>query len=133
MSVQKGSGLTCFKEIKMDPRKLLEKEQMRENVPSFSIGDTLKVQTKIVEGDKVRTQTFTGILVARKGSGLSERITLRKVVFGEGVEKVIPIHSPSVQKISVERQGRARRAKLYYLRQKVGKKARVKEKQRAGT
>ncbi len=116
----------------MDLRRLLEKEQMKEKVPSVSIGDTLKVQTKIVEGDKARTQVFTGILVGRKGSGLSERITLRKVVFGEGVEKVIPIHSPSIQKISVERRGKARRAKLYYLREKVGKKARVKEKQRPG-
>jgi large subunit ribosomal protein L19 len=116
----------------MDLRRLLEKEQMKEKVPSVSIGDTLKVQTKIVEGDKARTQVFTGILVGRKGSGLSERITLRKVVFGEGVEKVIPIHSPSIQKISVERRGKARRAKLYYLREKVGKKARIKEKQRPG-
>jgi len=116
----------------MDLRRLLEKEQMKEKVPSFSIGDTLKVQTKIVEGDKVRTQTFTGVLIGRKGTGLSERITLRKVVFGEGVEKVIPIHSPSVQKIAVERRGKARRAKLYYLREKVGRKARIKEKQRPG-
>ena len=116
----------------MDLRRLLEKEQMKEKVPSFSIGDTLKVQTKIVEGDKVRTQTFTGVLIGRKGTGLSERITLRKVVFGEGVEKVIPIHSPSVQKIAVERRGKARRAKLYYLREKIGRKARIKEKQRPG-
>ncbi len=115
----------------MDLRSLLEKEQMKEKTPSVSIGDTVKVQTKVVEGDRVRTQTFTGILIGRKGSGLSERITLRKVVFGEGVEKVVPIHSPSVQKITVERHGRARRAKLYYLRGKVGKQARVKEKQRA--
>ncbi len=114
----------------MDQRRLLEKEQMKDKIPSFSIGDTLKVQTKVVEGERVRTQTFTGVLIGRKGSGLSERITLRKVVLGEGVEKVIPIHSPAVQKIAVERHGRARRAKLYYLREKVGKKARVKEKRR---
>jgi len=112
----------------MDPRRLIEKEQMKAKTPSFQIGDTVKVQTRIVEGDRVRTQTFTGILIARKGAGLSERITLRKVVLGEGVEKVIPIHSPSVQKISVEKHGKARRAKLYYLREKVGRKARIQEK-----
>jgi large subunit ribosomal protein L19 len=114
----------------MDQRSLLEKEQVKEKIPSFSVGDTLKVQTKVTEGDRTRTQTFTGILIARKGSGLSERITLRKVTFGEGVEKVIPLHSPSVEKIAVQRHGKSRRAKLYYLREKVGRKARVKEKRR---
>ena len=114
----------------MDQRKLLEKEQMKEDIPSFSIGDTLKVQTKIKEGDRERSQTFTGVVIAQKGGGLSEKITLRKVVSGEGVEKVIPIHSPSVQKITVQRHGRVRRAKLYYLREKVGRKARVKERRR---
>ncbi len=117
----------------MQTRDRLEKEQMKDKIPSFSIGDTLKVQTKVVEGERERTQTFTGVLIARKGSGLSERITLRKVAFGEGVEKVIPIHSPSVQTITVQKQGRARRAKLYYLREKVGKKARVKERRRPTT
>lgn len=115
----------------MDLRKQLEKEQMKENIPSFSIGDTLKLQTKVVEGDHVRTQSFTGVVIARKGSGLAERITLRKVSYGEGVERVFPLHSPMVEKIAVQRHGRARRAKLYYLREKVGKKARVKEKRRA--
>lgn len=114
----------------MHQRRLLEKEQMKEKIPSFSVGDTLKVQTKVVEGERTRTQSFTGVLIARKGSGLSERITLRKVVTGEGVEKVFPIHSPSVDKITVQRYGRARRAKLYYLREKVGRKARVKERRR---
>jgi large subunit ribosomal protein L19 len=78
----------------------------------------------------VRSQSFTGVLIARKGSGLSERITLRKVVLGQGVEKVIPLHSPAVQRISVQRHGRTRRAKLYDLREKVGRKARVREKRR---
>jgi large subunit ribosomal protein L19 len=109
---------------------LIEKQQLKDKIPAFSIGDTLKVQTKVVEGDRERTQTFTGVLIARKGSGLSERITLRKVVLGEGVEKVIPLHSPAVRKITVQKHGRARRAKLYYLREKVGRKARVKEKRR---
>ena len=114
----------------MHQRRLLEQEQMKEKIPSFAIGDTLKVQTKITEGERVRTQSFIGVLIARKGAGLSERITLRKVVMGEGVEKVIPIHSPLVQSITVQKQGRARRAKLYYLREKVGRKARVKERRR---
>jgi large subunit ribosomal protein L19 len=117
----------------MEERRLIEKEQMKEKFPSFSIGDTLKVQTKVVEGDRTRTQTFTGVLIARNGSGLSERITLRRIVLGEGVEKVIPIHSPAVKKISVHQEGRTRRAKLYYLRGKVGRKARVKEKRRPGS
>ena len=117
----------------MQTRDRLEKEQMKDEIPSFAIGDTLKVQTKVVEGERERTQTFTGVLIARKGAGLSERITLRKVAFGEGVEKVIPTHSPSVQKITVQKQGRARRAKLYYLREKVGKKARVRERRRPTT
>jgi len=117
----------------MHQRRLLEKEQLKDKIPSFSVGDTLKVQTKIVEGDRERTQTFTGVLIARKGAGLSERITLRKVVLGQGVEKVIPIHSPAVGRITVEKHGRARRAKLYYLRGKVGRKARVKEKRRPAT
>ncbi len=114
----------------MNQRSLLEKEQMKEEIPSFAIGDTLKVQTKITEGDRTRTQTFTGVVIARKGSGLSERITLRKITFGEGVEKVVPLHSPALEKISVQRRGKARRAKLYYLREKVGRKARVKERRR---
>ena len=114
----------------MQTRNLLEKEQLKEEIPSLSIGDTVKVQTKVVEGDRERTQTFVGVLIARKGTGLSERITLRKVVFGEGVEKIFPIHSPAVKKITVQKHGRTRRAKLYYLREKVGRKARVKEKRR---
>lgn len=117
----------------MDLCKQLEKEQMKEKIPSFSIGDTLKLQTKVAEGDKVRTQSFTGVVIARKGCGLSERITLRKVSFGEGVERVFPLHSPMVEKIAVQRHGRTRRAKLYYLREKVGKKARVKEKRRVAS
>lgn len=117
----------------MDLCKQLEKEQMKEKIPSFSIGDTLKLQIKVAEGDKVRTQSFTGVVIARKGSGLSERITLRKVSFGEGLERVFPLHSPMLEKIAVQRHGRTRRAKLYYLREKVGKKARVKEKRRVAS
>ncbi len=106
----------------------LDKENRTGNeFPEFNIGDTLKVHIKIKEGDKERVQAYTGTLIARDGTGSTETITVRRVAFGEGVERVIPIHSPIVQKIEVERRGRVRRAKLYYLRDRVGKRTRVKE------
>ena len=105
----------------------IEKEQCKAEVPEFSIGDTVTVSTKIVEGSSERIQNFTGVVIARKNSGIRETFTVRRVSFGYGVEKVFPIHSPRVDKITVERKGRVRRAKLYYIRTKIGKKARVKE------
>jgi len=95
--------------------------------PDFSIGDTIKVHIRIKEGDKERIQVYAGTLIARDGTGATETITVRRVAFGEGVERVIPIHSPVVEKIEVARHGQARRAKLYYLRDRVGKRTRVKE------
>ena len=103
-------------------------EQCKAEVTEFSIGDTVQVHTKIVEGDTERIQVFKGIVIARKGSGVQETFTVRKVAFGNGIERVFPIHSPRVAKIEVERRGKVRRSKLYYLRDKVGKAARVKEK-----
>ena len=103
-------------------------EQCKENVPEFNIGDTVKVHTKIVEGNTERIQIFKGIVIARKGSGIQETFTVRRVAFGNGMERVFPIHSPRVAKIEVERKGKVRRSKLYYLRDRVGKAARVKEK-----
>jgi large subunit ribosomal protein L19 len=105
----------------------IEKEQCKAEVPEFAIGDTVTVSTKIVEGTNERIQNFTGVVIARKNSGIRETFTVRRVSFGYGVEKVFPIHSPRVDKITVERKGRVRRAKLYYIRTKIGKKARVKE------
>lgn len=105
----------------------IEKEQCKAEVPEFNIGDTVTVSTKIVEGSNERIQNFTGVVIARKNSGIRETFTVRRVSFGYGVEKVFPIHSPRVDKITVERKGRVRRAKLYYIRTKIGKKARVKE------
>ena len=105
----------------------IEKEQCKAEVPEFNIGDTVTVSTKIVEGTNERIQNFTGVVIARKNSGIRETFTVRRVSFGYGVEKVFPIHSPRVDKITVERKGRVRRAKLYYIRTKIGKKARVKE------
>jgi len=107
---------------KIDKENLTQTEH-----PEFCIGDTLKVHIKIKEGDKERVQVYTGTLIARDGSGSTETITVRRVAFGEGVERVIPINSPVVEKIEIARHGRVRRAKLYYLRDRVGKRTRVKE------
>ena len=105
----------------------LEKKQCKENVTEFNIGDTIKVYTKIVEGSNERIQAFTGVVIAKNGSGIRETFTLRRVAAGYGVERVFPLHSPRIDKIQVERKGRVRRAKLYYLRDKVGNAAKVKE------
>ena len=96
--------------------------------PEFAIGDTVKVHSKIVEGSTERIQVFKGIVIARKGSGIQETFTVRRVAFGNGMERVFPLSSPRIAKIEVERKGKVRRAKLYYLRDRVGKAARVKEK-----
>ncbi len=105
----------------------IEKAQCKESVPEFNIGDTVKVSTKIVEGNNERIQNFTGVVIARKNSGIRETFTVRRFQNGYGVERIFPIHSPRVISITVERRGRVRRAKLYYLRNKIGKAARVKE------
>ncbi|MEK6714756.1 MAG: 50S ribosomal protein L19 [Candidatus Omnitrophota bacterium] len=96
---------------------------MRTDLPKINIGDHIKVYVKIPEGDKIRLHPFEGTVIARKGSGLSSAITVRKVSFGEGVEKVFMVHSPSIQSVEVVRSSKVKRAKLYYLREKVGKKA----------
>lgn len=106
-----------------------EKEFLKEesNIPQFAVGDMVKVHHLIVEGGKQRTQVFQGIVIAKKGSGLSEMFTVRKVSFGIGVEKTFPIHSPRVQEVSIVRHSKIRRAKLYYMRELSGKSARLKE------
>ena len=106
----------------------IEKEQCKPEVADFNIGDTVTVSTKIVEGNNERIQKFTGIVIARKNSGIRETFTVRRVSFGIGVEKIFPLHSPRIDKIVVDRKGHVRRAKLYYLRDKIGKGAKVKEK-----
>lgn len=105
----------------------LEKEQMKKEVPEFNVGDTLKVHTRIVEGNKERIQAFTGIVIARKGGGVSETFSLYRVAYGRSMERVFPLHSPRISQIEIMRRGKVRRAKLHYLRGKSGKKARVKE------
>ncbi len=104
-------------------------EQLRKDNPQFNVGDTVRVHTKIVEGDKERIQIFTGIVIGKRGRGLEETFTVRRISYGEGVERIFPLNSPRVDKIEVEREGRVRRAKLTYLRKRVGKGATyVKEK-----
>ena len=103
-------------------------EQLKTEVPQFGIGDGVKVYIRISEGEKTRTQLFEGTVIARHGGGISETFTVRRVSYGVGVEKTFPIHSPNVEKIEIFRRAKVRRAKLYYLRDRVGKAAKVKEK-----
>lgn len=109
---------------------LIESEYLKEDLPSFTPGDSVKVHVKIVEGGRERIQIFEGTVIARKNTGTRETITVRKMSQGIGVERTFPIHSPRIDKIEVVRFGRARRAKLYYLRKRLGKAARVKERRR---
>lgn len=102
---------------------VIQNEQMKSDVPSFKVGDSVRVHTKVIEGDKERIQIFTGIVIGRKGSGIDESFTVRRISYGEGVERIFPIHSPRIAKIEIEKAGTARRAKLNYLRDRKGKQA----------
>lgn len=106
----------------------IEKESMRTDIPKFEIGDTVKVWVKVVEGNKERLQNFEGVVIARKNGGIRETFTVRKISYGIGVERIFPVHSPKIDHIDVIRKGNVRRAKLYYLRERSGKSAKVKEK-----
>ncbi|NMP36841.1 MAG: 50S ribosomal protein L19 [Clostridiales bacterium] len=112
----------------MDALKIITDGQMKEDKPVITIGDTVKVHVKIREGERERIQVFEGTVIARRGSGVSETFTVRRVSYGVGVERVFPVHSPNVAKVETVRAGKVRRAKLYYLRDRVGKSAKVKEK-----
>lgn len=107
---------------------LLEQQQLRSDIPKFKAGDTLRVHFKVIEGSRERIQVFQGFCIKRQGSGVRETFTVRKQSFGVGVERTFPLHSPKIEKIEVTAIGDVSRAKLYYLRQKIGKKARIKEK-----
>jgi len=111
----------------------IEAHYMKDKITSFQVGDALEVGVRISEGDKTRVQLFTGTCIARKGSGNRETFTVRRIVQGEGVERIFPLHSPNVESIQVVRQGRVRRAKLNYLRDRTGRSSRVKEDQRTRT
>ncbi|NGZ75528.1 50S ribosomal protein L19 [Saccharibacillus alkalitolerans] len=105
----------------------LTQEQLRKDIPSFRPGDTLKVHVKVIEGSRERIQLFEGVVIKRKGGGIAETFTVRKISYGVGVERTFPINSPKIDKIEVVRHGKVRRAKLYYLRELRGKAARIKE------
>ena len=107
---------------------LVEQSRLRDDIPEFWPGDTVKVNVRVVEGTSARVQVFEGVVIARKGGGLRETFTVRKISFGVGVERTFPVHSPVIESIEVARRGKVRRAKLYYLRDRVGKAARIKEK-----
>ena len=111
----------------MNDMQLLENAQLRDNVTEFRAGDTVKVHVRVVEGGRERIQVFEGVVIARNGAGIRASFTVRKISFGVGVERVFPIHAPIIDKIEVTRRGDVRRAKLYYLRERVGKSARIKE------
>ncbi len=106
---------------------VVEKDSMKENVPQFKVGDLVDVHVKTIEGDKERIQIFSGMIIRRKGSGVRETFTVRRIVQGEGVERIFPVHSPNVADIIVKKSFKTRRAKLYYLRDRKGKSARLKE------
>ena len=111
----------------MDLLKQVSDSSLKSELPEFSVGDTVKVDVQIKEGNRERIQVFEGTVIARKGSGIAETFTVRKVSYGCGVERIFPLHSPSVKGVKVVRRGKVRRAKLYYLRDRVGKAAKVKE------
>ncbi|HJR91098.1 MAG TPA: 50S ribosomal protein L19 [Acidimicrobiia bacterium] len=111
----------------MNDMQLLENARLRDDVPEFRAGDTVKVHVRVVEGGRERIQVFEGVVIARNGGGINASFTVRKISFGVGVERVFPVHAPIIDKIEVTRRGDVRRAKLYYLRDRVGKSARIKE------
>ena len=108
----------------------IEKEQLRTDIAPFNIGDTVRVSVKVKEGDKERIQNYEGVVIAKKGSSVRETFTVRRISFGIGVERTFPLHSPRISKVEVVRKGRVRRAKLYYLADRQGKVAKIKEKRR---
>lgn len=107
----------------MDIIKKIEQEQLKEDITPFNVGDTVKVHCRVVEGGKERIQIFAGLVIAKGGSGINAAFTVRKISYGEGVERVFPVHTPRIAKIEVTNKGKVRRAKLHYLRERVGKRA----------
>ena len=111
----------------MNPTELIDRDSLRDDIPDFRAGDTLKVHVRVVEGTRQRIQIFQGVVIRRQGSGLHETFTVRKISFGVGVERTFPVHAPTIAKIEVESYGDVRRSKLYYLRALRGRAARIKE------
>ena len=117
-----------FRNLKMKSTDLVDQSSLRDDLPDFGAGDTLKVHVRVVEGNRERVQVFEGVVISRRGSGIGESFTVRKLSFGVGVERTFPMHSPIIEKIERITRGDVRRAKLYYLRDRVGKKAKIREK-----
>ncbi len=115
----------------MHPTEIIDRDSLREDVPEFRPGDTVKVHVRVVEGNRERVQVFQGVVIRRQGVGVRETFTVRKVSFGVGVERTFPVHSPTIAKMEVATFGDVRRAKLYYLRERSGKAAKIKEKRTA--
>jgi large subunit ribosomal protein L19 len=111
---------------------LVESQYLKKDIPQFEVGDTVDVATRIIEGEKERLQVFSGIVIMKKGSGVNETFTVRRIVNNEGVERIFPLHSPFISRVTVKRSGESRRAKLFYLRQRVGKATRLTEKRKTG-
>ncbi|MCT4594959.1 MAG: 50S ribosomal protein L19 [Anaeromicrobium sp.] len=112
----------------MDMIRLIEQENLKKEIPAFNVGDTVKVHLKIKEGNRERVQVFEGYVIKRQNGGIRETFTVRRISYGVGVERTLPVHSPKIEKIEVVRKGRVRRAKLFYLRDRVGKAAKIREK-----
>jgi large subunit ribosomal protein L19 len=110
----------------------IEKAHLKKEIPQFAVGDTVDVATRIIEGEKERMQVFSGIVIMKKGSGVNEMFTVRRIVNNEGVERIFPLHSPFISKVTVKRSGESRRAKLFYLRKRVGKATRLADKRKGG-
>jgi len=121
-------ALAPLRERTMQPTDLVDHKTVRDDVPDFAAGDSVKVHVRVVEGNRQRIQVFEGVVIARRGSGVGESFTVRKVSFGVGVERTFPLHSPVIERIEVMSRGDVSRAKLYYLRDRVGKKAKIREK-----
>jgi large subunit ribosomal protein L19 len=119
--------------IVMEKLRAVSREGLKANLPSFDPGDTVRVMVRVREGEKERLQAFEGVVIARRGGGINETFTVRKVSAGVGVERIFPLHAPSIAEIEVVRKGRVRRAKLYFLRRLAGKAARIREQRGAGT
>lgn len=111
----------------MDLIKVIESEQLRNDIPDFNVGDTVKVHVKVKEGARERIQVYEGVVMKRQGGGLSETFTVRRISYGVGVERTFPVHSPKLDRIEVVRRGKVRRARINYLRGRIGKKAKIKE------
>ncbi|TAH55258.1 MAG: 50S ribosomal protein L19 [Methanosarcina mazei] len=111
----------------MDLIKVIESEQLRSDIPDFNVGDTVKVHVKVKEGSRERIQVYEGVVMKRQGGGLSETFTVRRISYGVGVERTFPVHSPKLDRIEVVRRGKVRRAKINYLRGRIGKRAKIKE------